>query len=141
MGGRLLNRARFIDCRYVQSENYAIGLTGQYTPHFNFNSILFHKYYNVNVRSRGGNWAADRLAASNPAVYQLNFVKKACEVSKTDLTDFFDQYGFFYVGQFELDDYGKYQYSMTQEMVDECKSTIKAMHLPQPKVDITTLTD
>src|SRR5690606_39352110 len=60
----------------------------------------------LNARGRrGGSWAADRLAASNPAVYQLNFVKKACEVSKTNLTDFFDKYGFFYVGEFELNDY------------------------------------
>lgn len=96
----------------------------------------------LNTRGRrGGSWAAERLAASNPAVYQLNFVKKACEVSKTDLTDFFDKYGFFYVGEFELNDYGKYRYEMTQEMVDECKSAIKSMNLPQPKIDITTLTD
>ncbi|WP_343702916.1 M60 family metallopeptidase [Chitinophaga sp.] len=77
----------------------------------------------------------------NPAESQLNFVKTACEVSKTDLTDFFDKYGFFYVGNFSYDDYGKYSYNMTQEMVDACKAGIRAMDLPKPAVDITMLED
>jgi len=78
---------------------------------------------------------------NNPAIYQLNFIKTACEIGKTDLTGFFDKYGFFYVGSFAIDDYGDYKYNMTQEMVDKCKSEIKAMNLPQPKVDLTTLRD
>jgi hypothetical protein len=78
---------------------------------------------------------------SNPAIYQLNFIKTVCEVGKTDLTDFFDKYGFFYVGSFTINDYGDYKYNMTQEMVDKCKSEIKAMNLPMPKVDLTTLRD
>ncbi|GGH19104.1 hypothetical protein FAZ19_11090 [Sphingobacterium alkalisoli] len=93
-------------------------------------------------RGRGGNWASDRMMGNNnPAVHQLNFVKTACEVSKVDLTDFFDSYGFFYVGEFTLNDYGNYTYDMTQELVDSCKNAIKAMNLSRPKVDITTLTD
>lgn len=78
---------------------------------------------------------------SNPAQHQLNFVKTACEVSKTDLSEFFDKYGFFYVGTFNYSDYGKYSYNMTQEMVDVCKAEIRAMSLPKPTVDITTLED
>lgn len=100
----------------------------------------------ANVRPSGRrantNWAADRLRGErNPAVHQLNFIKTACEVSKVDLTDFFDKYGFFYVGELEYDDYGKYKYAMTQEMVDKCKSQIAALNLPKPKIDITTLKD
>ncbi|WP_346237210.1 M60 family metallopeptidase [Niabella insulamsoli] len=91
-----------------------------------------------NQRGRRGGWG-DRGA--NPAVYQLNFVKKACEVSKTDLTDFFEKYGFFWVGQFDYNDYGNYKYELTQEMADECRAAIKAMNLPLPKVDLTTLED
>lgn len=85
-----------------------------------------------------GGWG-DR--GQNPAPYQLNFVKTACEVSKTDLTEFFDQYGFFYVGEFSFEDYGKYSYKMTKEMADACKAAIKAMNLPKPVIDITTLED
>ncbi|SHJ72033.1 Peptidase M60, enhancin and enhancin-like [Arenibacter nanhaiticus] len=87
---------------------------------------------------RAGGWG-DR--GNNPAKHQLNFVKTACEVSKTDLTDFFDLYGFFHIGEFDYNDYGNYTYKMTQEMVDACKAEIKAMNLPKPKIDISTLED
>ncbi|ERJ61261.1 hypothetical protein M472_21135 [Sphingobacterium paucimobilis HER1398] len=88
------------------------------------------------------NWAQERMQGEkNPAVHQLNFVKTACEVSRVDLTDFFDKYGFFYVGEFELDDYGKYTYSMTNEMVDACKQAVRNMNLRKPAIDLTTLTD
>ncbi len=89
-------------------------------------------------KNSGGGWGS---RGKNPASYQLNFVKTACEVSKTDLTEFFDKYGFFYVGKMEFDDYGKYRYEMTEEMVNNCKAAIKAMNLPKPKVDISTLED
>lgn len=75
------------------------------------------------------------------AKFQLNFVKKACQISKTDLTDFFEQWGFFYVGDFEMNDYGKYKYHMTQAMVDACKQEIKAMNLASPVTDLTLLED
>lgn len=88
--------------------------------------------------SKGEGWGN---RGSNPAVYQLNFVKTACEVSKTDLTEFFDKYGFFYVGNFDYDDYGDYKYEMTQEMADACKEAIRALNLPKPSVDLSTLED
>ena len=78
---------------------------------------------------------------SNPASWQLNFVKTACEVSKVDLTEHFEKFGFFYVGKFKYDDYGNYNYNMTQEMADECKAAIKSLNLPKPVVDISSLED
>lgn len=88
------------------------------------------------------NWAQERKQGErNPAVHQLNFVKTACEVAKTDLTDFFDKYGFFTVGEFEMDDYGKYTYKMTAEMADRCRNEIQAMGLKKPVIDLTTLVD
>ncbi len=39
------------------------------------------------------------------------------------------------------DDYGRYKYEMTQEMVDVCKAEIKKLNLPKPTVDISKLTD
>lgn len=85
-----------------------------------------------------GGWGA---RGNNPAVYQLNFVKTACEVSKLDLIDFFEQYGFFYTGKFDFEDYGNYSYELTQQMADDCKAAIKAMKLPKPTVDISTMKD
>lgn len=85
-----------------------------------------------------GGWGS---RGSNPAIYQLNFVKTVCEVGKVDLTDFFDKYGFFYVGKFQFDDYGDYSYELTQQMVDDCKNAVKALNLPKPTIDLTTLED
>ena len=102
----------------------------------------FRKQDAAKATSRTGDWSTDRRTGErNPAVHQLNFVKTACEVAKVDLTDFFAKYGFFYVGTLEYDDYGKYKYSMTQEMVDKCLAEIKALNFPKPNVDITTLRD
>ncbi|TKC03667.1 M60 family metallopeptidase [Pedobacter frigoris] len=81
------------------------------------------------------------LNAQNPAVHQLNFVKTVCEIGKVDLTSFFENYGFFYVGEFKYDDYGNYTYTMTQDMVNECKAAISKMSLPKPVVDLSTLED
>src|SRR5690625_3477738 len=75
----------------------------------------------------------------NPAEYQLNFVKKVSEVGGVDLTEFFENYGFFYVGEFEYEDYGRYHYQMSQEMADQAKAEIKAMNLPKPTADPSRL--
>src|SRR5690606_33607500 len=91
---------------------------------------------------RGGNWASDRMRGErNPAVHQLNFIKTACEVSKVDLTECFDKYGFFHVGEVDINDYGNYKYVMTQALDDECKETIQGVNLPKPVHDSRTLTD
>ncbi len=89
-----------------------------------------HEFAKLNVK-----------ADENPAVYQINFVKTACEISKVDLTDFFDTYGFFYVGDFDGDCYGPYHYSMTEKMVKDCKEYLKSKNYPKPVLDISTLTD
>jgi len=110
-----------------------------------FYADLFEAFRQQNMskpRRQRSDWSSDRMMGErNPAVHQLNFVKTACEVAKLDLTDFFDKYGFFFVGTLEYDDYGKYTYAMTQEMVDGCRLAIKNMNLPKPKADLTALRD
>lgn len=73
----------------------------------------------------------------NISDYQLNFVKQACIVSHTDLTDFFDKWGFFKVGTFYVGDYSSQTYLLTQARVDAFKAEIAAMELPKP-IDKTT---
>ncbi|MCA0396294.1 MAG: M60 family metallopeptidase [Bacteroidetes bacterium] len=85
-----------------------------------------------------GGWG-DR--GENPASWQLAFVEKVCAVGKTDLTEFFEQYGFFKTGSFAFDDYGDYHYNMTTEMVAATKARIAAMKLPAPKMDLSSLKD
>jgi len=70
---------------------------------------------------------------------QFEFAKLACDVLKTDLTDFFDKWGFFWVGSMTINDYGKYEFTVTQAMVDECRSAIAAKGYAKPEMDVTTL--
>lgn len=73
--------------------------------------------------------------------YQLDFTKAACDVTKVDLTDFFDKWGFFRVGNIKLEDYASYDFDITQQMVDQTKSYIASKNYPKPKADITLIND
>ena len=67
----------------------------------------------------------------------FDFMEICSDVTKTDLTDFFDQWGFFYVGKLSIDDYGKYELNITQEMVDKTKEYIASKNYSKPASDIT----
>jgi len=68
---------------------------------------------------------------------QFEFVKICCDVGKLDLTDFFEKWGFFWVGQLSVDDYGKFDFNITQEMVDATKTHILKRKYKKPASDIT----
>jgi len=70
---------------------------------------------------------------------QFEFVKLCGDVGQLDLTDFFDKWGFFWVGEMTMNDYGKYQYTITQEMVDEAKSYIAKKGYKKPSEDLTLI--
>jgi len=72
---------------------------------------------------------------------QFQFMKVCCDVSETDLTDFFDKWGFFWVGELKVKDYGTYHYKITQEMVDETKAYIAGKNYKKPDEDITLIED
>ncbi len=68
---------------------------------------------------------------------QFEFVKICCDVAKLDMTDFFDKWGFFWVGTITVKDYRNYHYKITQQMVDDTKSYIAKKKYKKPAVDIT----
>ncbi len=72
---------------------------------------------------------------------QFEFVKICCDVAKLDLTDFFDKWGFFWVGDITVNDYRKYHYKITQQMVDETRSYIARNGYRKPAEDITLIED
>lgn len=71
--------------------------------------------------------------------YMLEFCRLACDVSKTDLTEFFDRWGFFYTGRQVLGDYMVYKYKIPQEEIDALKKDIAAKRYPKPRKDITQM--
>lgn len=92
-----------------------------------------------NANTAGNGWG-DR-GKNSVADYQLNFVKTVCKVAKTDMTEFFEKWGFLHVGEFVIGDYGTFNYKMTDEMVAKVKKEIKDMNLPKPTEDPTTYED
>lgn len=70
---------------------------------------------------------------------QFDFMKVVCDVTKTDLTDFFDKWGFFYVGDISLNDYGQYNYKITPEQIAEVKEYIASKNYPKPDQDLTLI--
>ncbi len=68
---------------------------------------------------------------------QFQFIKICCDVAHMDLTDFFEKWGFFYVGRFEVRDYRRYYYNVTKEMVDAVKKYIAEKKYKKPGTDIT----
>jgi hypothetical protein len=65
----------------------------------------------------------NRIVESNPGEGQMKFVKAACKVTNQDLTDFFEMWGFFKtVDNQRLEQYGTWNYHVTQAMIDETKA-------------------
>jgi hypothetical protein len=72
---------------------------------------------------------------------QFAFVKICCDVGQLDLTDFFEKWGFFWAGTLTVDDYHKYRFEITPEMVEATKASIARKHYPKPAEDLTLVED
>lgn len=66
----------------------------------------------------------NRTTSTNPGEKQLLFARMACEAAQEDLTEFFEMWGFFVPVDVQIEQYGKYQYRVTHEMI---KATKEAM--------------
>lgn len=69
------------------------------------------------------------------------FIKVSCDLLKTDLTDFFEKWGFFVTGTFDVRDYSNYQFTVTPEMVEETKKYIAGKKYQKPGCDVSELKD
>lgn len=69
------------------------------------------------------------------------FIKVSCDLLKTDLTDFFEKWGFFVTGTFDVRDYSNYKFEVTQDMVDDTKKYIAGKKYKKPDCDVARLTD
>jgi hypothetical protein len=72
---------------------------------------------------------------------QFEFVKICCDVAELDLTDFFEKWGFFWVGDLTVNDYHKYRFTITPQMVDETKACTAKRQYPKPTMDIAAIED
>ena len=72
---------------------------------------------------------------------QFQFIRICCDVGQVDLTDFFEKWGFFRVGEIKLKDYRNYHFVVTAGMVAETKAYIAKKNYPKPSQDLTLLKD
>lgn len=69
------------------------------------------------------------------------FIKVSCDLLKTDLTEFFEAWGFFVTGTFEIGDYANYKFDITPKMIEATKQYIAEKKYPKPEKELTLLTD
>lgn len=124
---------------YLQSGDAFQSLVPFWQLHLYFTKNGYPDFYADVMESMRNQPHAGLGNASINNMFQ--FIKICCDVTKTDLTDFFDQWGFFYVGKMDINDYAKYEFDITQEMVDQTKAYIASKKYSKPTVDITTLED
>jgi hypothetical protein len=72
---------------------------------------------------------------------QFEFVKLCCDVGETDLTDFFDKWGFLWAGSVSVGDYGNYNFTISPKLVEDTKAYIASKNYKKPAIDITTVED
>ena len=63
----------------------------------------------------------NRISYDNPGAKQLLFARMASEAAQEDLTDFFEMWGFFVPVDIQIEQYGSYQYTVTEDMIKETK--------------------
>jgi hypothetical protein len=72
---------------------------------------------------------------------QFQFIRICCDIGKVDLTEFFEKWGFFRVGEIKLKDYRNYHFVVTPEMANETRSYIARKNYKKPPEDLTLLKD
>lgn len=67
---------------------------------------------------------------SNPGKKQMLFARKAAEVAHMNLTDFFEMWGFFKPVDSQINQYGTFQYTVTEAMIKEVKDYMATLPAP-----------
>lgn len=127
------------DISYLQDDDVFDRLVPFWQLHLYFSRNGYPDFY-ADLMEHFRN-TPDAGRRNNSIRNQFEFIKAACDTGKTDLTDFFEKWGFFYVGNIELNDYANYSYKITQQQVDDTKAYISSKNYPKPVIDITTIED
>lgn len=73
----------------------------------------------------------DRIVESDPGAAQLKFAMKASQAANENLTDFFEMWGFFEPVDATIEQYGTWNYRVTDTMIKEAKDFMAKF--PAPK--------
>ena len=80
-------------------------------------------------------------SGKNGGMDQLDFVRQVCRISKLNLLDFFDKWGFLRRANATLDDYGNKFFAITQNQVNELIQEIEAAGYAMAAPDVHKITD
>lgn len=72
---------------------------------------------------------------------QLDFVRQVCRISKLNLLDFFDKWGFLKPVNTALNDYGTKQFAITQSQIDALKEEIEKAGYAMAAPNVHEITD
>ena len=73
----------------------------------------------------------NRVSTQDPGENQMMYARMACRAANENLTDFFERWGFFVPISMKVDQYGTYNYIVTDAMIKETKEFMK--QFPAPK--------
>ncbi len=73
----------------------------------------------------------NRVSTQDPGENQMMYARMACRAANENLTDFFERWGFFVPISMKVNQYGTYNYIVTDAMIKETKAFMK--QFPAPK--------
>lgn len=73
----------------------------------------------------------NRVSTQDPGENQMMYARMACRAANENLTDFFERWGFFVSISMKVNQYGTYNYIVTDAMIKETKEFMK--QFPAPK--------
>ena len=78
---------------------------------------------------------------NDSGLLQLDYIRNVCNLSKTNMLDFFEKWGFLKPIDVVINDYGDRKLKITQEEIDALVAEIEAKNYPEPTKDITMIQD
>lgn len=91
---------------------------------------------------RGENSLATDAENMTHGIYQLDFVRQVCRMTRIDFTGYFKDMGFLTAVSTKLKDYGEKQFTITQAQIDALIAEIKAQNYPKKApADLYLITD
>lgn len=79
--------------------------------------------------------------STNGNLHHLEFYKRCCEITSTDLTEFFKAWGFFVPFTSTINDYATYNITVTQSNIDDAIAFVKSKNYPQPAMPLQYIQD
>lgn len=67
----------------------------------------------------------NRVSTQDPGENQMMYARMACRAANENLTDFFERWGFFVPISMKVNQYGTYNYIVTDAMIKETKEFMK----------------